>query len=107
MSIVTFPSMWGEYTVTQATLCQEPYMYSTANRRSQNYIYFETASNSETVQIVTNCIYEDTETGECTTRSGWGTRKCVLKPKAREIWKMYRANGYSLDVKKINGKELE
>lgn len=90
-----FRSQWGDYMVTKATL-YTPVERSEINpgHESQSWIHFESTDQSETVQIVTNSYFR-VDGGEIRTRSNWGTRKCVLKPQAREIWKQYVARGYS------------
>lgn len=68
------------------------------SRESQSWIHFESTDQSETVQIVTNSWYR-VDGGKIRTRSNWGTRKCVLKPQAREIWREYIRRGYSVNIK--------
>lgn len=84
--------------VTQATL-YTPIERSEFNDRieRQSWIYFESTDQSDSVQIVCNS-FSRIDGGEIRTRSNWGTRKCVRKAQARQIWKDYVAKGYSAKI---------
>jgi hypothetical protein len=102
MAIVgPFKSQWGDYMVTQATLYTpiERSEFDSSIER-QSWIHFETSDISDTVQIVCNSYWR-VDGGEIHTRSNWGTRKCVRKAKAREIWKDFVAKGYSHKIESM------
>lgn len=84
--------------VTKATL-YTPIERSEFNEsiERQSWIYFESTDQSDTVQIVCNSFWR-VDNGEIHTRSNWGTRKCVRKAQARQIWKDYVAKGYSAKI---------
>jgi hypothetical protein len=99
MTVETFKSQWGDYTVTKAVL-RSPIKVYPDGAQFQDCVYFESTDISETVQTVIKGRGKRPD-GTLMLDNGWGIRKAMLKPSARDMWRKYIAKGYSTEVPEL------
>ena len=101
MTVTTFRSRWGSYNVTRAVLACEPETNSEGTT-TQRVAIFETSDVNEdvdrnAVSIVTKTLFLCPD-GHTFESSYQGESTTLLRPKARKVYEIYLADGYSLET---------
>ena len=99
MTVTTFPSAYGSYSVTQAVLACQPRI-SPEGTTTQDVLVFETTDQTETVSITGKTLFLQTD-GHTFSSSYDGQRRTSLKPCARRQYARALQQGYSPDVELI------
>jgi len=99
MTVTTFPSSYGSYSVTRAVLACQPRI-SAEGTTTQDVLIFETTDQTETVSITGKTLFLQTD-GHTFSSSYDGQRRTSLKPCARRQYARALQQGYSPDVELI------
>jgi hypothetical protein len=99
MTVTTFPSSHGSYSVTRAVLACEP-STSREGTITQDVLIFETTDQTETVSITGKTLFLLPD-GHKFNSSYDGQRRTSLKPCARKQYARALQQGYSPDVQLI------
>ena len=99
MTVTTFPSAYGSYSVTRAVLACQPEI-NTEGTTTQNVLIFETTDQTETVSIVGKTLFLLPD-GHTFQSSYDGQRRTSLKPCARKQYARALKQGYSADIELI------
>ncbi len=99
MTVTTFPSLYGAYTVTRAVLaCKSE--TSTEGTITQRVLIFETTDQSETVNIVGKTLFLQAN-GHTFASSYSGQRRTSLKLNARKQYISALEQGYCANTQLI------
>lgn len=102
MTVSTFPSRWGPYTVTRVTMaCTPELLRDSDGTVTQAVMTMEMTDQSETVSVTGGTLFKAAE-GNVRHVCYDGQRRTVLKPKARELYRSLLRQGYRLDEPWLN-----
>lgn len=96
MTVTTFRSSYGTYSVTRAVLACQPEI-SVDGTTTQNVMIFETTDQTEAVSIVGKTLFLQVD-GHTFESSYDGQRRTSLKPCARKQYARVLQQGYSADI---------
>lgn len=97
MPAITFPSRWGDYSVTRVTMAREPEeLRGTDGTVTQAVITLEMTDISEAVSVTGATLFRSAA-GKVRSVSYDGQRRTMPKPQARDLYRSLLSQGYSLE----------